>query len=94
MLFTVPLCQDIIHCHDWSSAPVAWLFKEQYMHYGLSKARVVFTIHNLEFGAQLIGRAMTHADKATTVSFCYICYSMSLFSVFKLAASSSGVAYN
>ncbi|XP_019174432.1 PREDICTED: starch synthase 3, chloroplastic/amyloplastic isoform X2 [Ipomoea nil] len=59
---------DIIHCHDWSSAPVAWLFKEQYMHYGLSKARVVFTIHNLEFGAQFIAKAMQYSDKATTVS--------------------------
>lgn len=62
---------DIIHCHDWSSAPVAWLFKDHYMHYGLSKARVVFTIHNLEFGAHLIGKAMTYADKATTVSPTY-----------------------
>nr|Q43846.1 RecName: Full=Soluble starch synthase 3, chloroplastic/amyloplastic; AltName: Full=Soluble starch synthase III; Short=SS III; Flags: Precursor [Solanum tuberosum]CAA65065.1 glycogen (starch) synthase [Solanum tuberosum] len=62
---------DIIHCHDWSSAPVAWLFKEQYTHYGLSKSRIVFTIHNLEFGADLIGRAMTNADKATTVSPTY-----------------------
>ncbi|GER44929.1 starch synthase [Striga asiatica] len=62
---------DIIHCHDWSSAPVAWLFKEQYMQYGLSKARVVFTIHNLEFGAALIGKAMAFSDKATTVSPTY-----------------------
>ncbi|KAL8461437.1 hypothetical protein ACS0TY_032779 [Phlomoides rotata] len=62
---------DIIHCHDWSSAPVAWLFKEQYVHYGLSKARVVFTIHNLEFGAKLIGKAMAFSDKATTVSPTY-----------------------
>ncbi|CAI8590692.1 unnamed protein product [Vicia faba] len=62
---------DIIHCHDWSSAPVAWLFKEQYTHYGLSKARAVFTIHNLEFGAPLIGKAMAFADKATTVSPTY-----------------------
>lgn len=62
---------DVIHCHDWSSAPVAWLFKDQYMHYGLSKARIVFTIHNLEFGAQLIGKAMAYADKATTVSPTY-----------------------
>nr|XP_009785392.1 PREDICTED: soluble starch synthase 3, chloroplastic/amyloplastic isoform X2 [Nicotiana sylvestris] len=62
---------DIIHCHDWSSAPVAWLFKEQYTHYGLSKSRIVFTIHNLEFGADLIGKAMTYADKATTVSPTY-----------------------
>ena len=38
-----------------------------YVHYGLSKARVVFTIHNLEFGAHLIGKAMAYADKATTV---------------------------
>lgn len=62
---------DIIHCHDWSSAPVAWLFKEQYRHYGLSKSRIVFTIHNLEFGAHLIGKAMSYADKATTVSPTY-----------------------
>ncbi|GAB2298877.1 Soluble starch synthase 3, chloroplastic/amyloplastic [Dionaea muscipula] len=62
---------DIIHCHDWSSAPVAWLFKDHYLQYGLSKARVVFTIHNLEFGAQFIGKAMAYADKATTVSPTY-----------------------
>lgn len=60
--------QDIIHCHDWSSAPVAWLFKDHYVHYGLTKACVVFTIHNLEFGAPLIGKAMAYSDKATTVS--------------------------
>ncbi|XP_022870282.1 starch synthase 3, chloroplastic/amyloplastic isoform X2 [Olea europaea var. sylvestris] len=62
---------DIIHCHDWSSAPVAWLYKEHYRHYGLNKARVVFTIHNLEFGANLIGKAMLNSDKATTVSPTY-----------------------
>ncbi|CAN6457549.1 unnamed protein product [Victoria cruziana] len=62
---------DILHCHDWSSAPVAWLFKENYKHYGLSNSRVVFTIHNLEFGAGLVGKAMTHVDKATTVSHTY-----------------------
>ncbi|KAG6639017.1 starch synthase 3, chloroplastic/amyloplastic [Carya illinoinensis] len=62
---------DIIHCHDWSSAPVTWLFKDHYVHYGLSKARVVFTIHNLEFGAGLIGKAMAYTNKATTVSHTY-----------------------
>ncbi|XP_031486594.1 starch synthase 3, chloroplastic/amyloplastic [Nymphaea colorata] len=62
---------DVLHCHDWSSAPVAWLFKENYRHYGLSNTRVVFTIHNLEFGAGLIGKAMANADKATTVSITY-----------------------
>ncbi|CAA3018198.1 Soluble starch synthase 3, chloroplastic amyloplastic [Olea europaea subsp. europaea] len=65
------LNNDIIHCHDWSSAPVAWLYKEHYRHYGLNKARVVFTIHNLEFGASLIGKAMQYSDKATTVSPTY-----------------------
>ncbi|KAL0694387.1 hypothetical protein Bca4012_061567 [Brassica carinata] len=62
---------DILHCHDWSSAPVSWLFKDHYTHYGLIKTRVVFTIHNLEFGAGAIGKAMTFADKATTVSRTY-----------------------
>ncbi|KAI3440149.1 uncharacterized protein J3R85_003759 [Psidium guajava] len=62
---------DIIHCHDWSSAPVAWLFKDHYKQYGLSKARIVFTIHNLEYGAHLIGKAMGYSDKATTVSNTY-----------------------
>lgn len=62
---------DIIHCHDWSSAPVAWLFQENYKQYGLENARIVFTIHNLEFGAALIGKAVTHAHMATTVSNTY-----------------------
>ncbi|GMH05304.1 hypothetical protein Nepgr_007144 [Nepenthes gracilis] len=62
---------DIIHCHDWSSAPVAWLYKEHYRQCGLSKTRIVFTIHNLEFGAQFIGKAMAYSDKATTVSHTY-----------------------
>eukprot|EP00271_Cylindrocystis_brebissonii_P019716 TRINITY_DN6165_c0_g1_i1.p2 TRINITY_DN6165_c0_g1~~TRINITY_DN6165_c0_g1_i1.p2 ORF type:complete len:1113 (-),score=272.03 TRINITY_DN6165_c0_g1_i1:5404-8742(-) len=62
---------DIIHCHDWSSAPSVWLFAEQYRFYGLANARTVFTIHNLEFGQPLIGRAMAACDKATTVSPTY-----------------------
>ncbi|PKA53519.1 Soluble starch synthase 3, chloroplastic/amyloplastic [Apostasia shenzhenica] len=62
---------DILHCHDWSSAPVAWLFKENYMHYGIGNARVIFTIHNLEFGIGQIARAMVYADRATTVSNTY-----------------------
>ncbi|GJN39488.1 hypothetical protein PR202_gb28610 [Eleusine coracana subsp. coracana] len=61
----------IIHCHDWSSAPVAWLCKEHYAQSSLADARVVFTIHNLEFGAHYIGKAMKYCDKATTVSNTY-----------------------
>ena len=60
--------QDIIHCHDWSSAPVAWLFHENYKQTCLANARIIFTIHNLEFGTALIGKAMAFANKATTVS--------------------------
>ncbi|KAI3986694.1 hypothetical protein MKX01_014232, partial [Papaver californicum] len=62
---------DILHCHDWSSAPASWLYKDHYVHYGLTNTRVVFTIHNLEFGAPLIGKAMQYSDKATTVSSTY-----------------------
>lgn len=61
----------IIHCHDWSSAPVAWLYKEHYAESRLATARIIFTIHNLEFGAHFIGKAMTYCDKATTVSHTY-----------------------
>ncbi|CAL4997199.1 unnamed protein product [Urochloa decumbens] len=61
----------ILHCHDWSSAPVAWLYKEYYARSSLASARVVFTIHNLEFGAHYIGKAMRYCDKATTVSNTY-----------------------
>lgn len=62
---------DIIHCHDWSTAPVAWLFKEHYRHCRMNNARVIFTIHNLEFGVDNIAKAMQYADKATTVSQTY-----------------------
>ncbi|CAD6265973.1 unnamed protein product [Miscanthus lutarioriparius] len=62
---------NIIHCHDWSSSPVAWLYKENYAQSSLANARVVFTIHNLEFGAHYIGKAMRYCDKATTVSNTY-----------------------
>ncbi|CAI7906157.1 unnamed protein product [Closterium sp. NIES-53] len=62
---------DILHCHDWSSAPVAWLHAESYVQYGLGNARTVFTIHNLEFGQALIARAMAACNMATTVSPTY-----------------------
>nr|AEL97582.1 starch synthase IIIa [Hordeum vulgare subsp. vulgare]AEL97586.1 starch synthase IIIa [Hordeum vulgare subsp. vulgare] len=65
------LSPHIIHCHDWSSAPVAWLYKEHYSQSRMASTRVVFTIHNLEFGAHYIGKAMTYCDKATTVSPTY-----------------------
>ena len=62
---------DIIHCHDWSSASAARAYWEDYHHYGLWKPKVVFTIHNLEFGAAKIGEAAMHSQKFTTVSPSY-----------------------
>jgi starch synthase len=54
---------DVVHCHDWQSAPVAWGNR--------GGARCVFTIHNLNYGADLVGRAMAACDVATTVSPTY-----------------------
>ena len=54
---------DIIHCHDWPTAPVCYGDK------GPSKS--VFTIHNLNFGADLIGRAM-QAAQVTVARFVII----------------------
>eukprot|EP00850_Spirogloea_muscicola_P022200 SM000282S10603 [mRNA] locus=s282:6677:12402:+ [translate_table: standard] len=62
---------DILHCHDWSSAPVAPLLVERYNQCGLANARTVFTIHNLEFGVPNIAAAMASANLATTVSPTY-----------------------
>ena len=55
---------DIIHCHDWPTAPVCYGDK------GPSKS--VFTIHNLNFGADLIGRAMQAAQVLSTTQ-CQLC---------------------
>ncbi len=35
---------DILHCHDWQTAPIAWGDKDN--------AKTVFTIHNLNYGAR------------------------------------------
>jgi len=62
---------DIIHCHDWSTGPTAKSFWEDYQPYGLNNPRMVFTIHNLNFGEEEIEEAMTYTQKATTVSPTY-----------------------
>lgn len=56
---------DVIHAHDWQSAPVMYLPKD-----GVPVS-CVFTIHNLNYGADLIGKAMAAAQVATTVSPTY-----------------------
>ena len=55
---------DIVHAHDWPTAPVA--FGDLGGH-----CRSIFTIHNLNYGADLIGRAMLAAAAGTTVSPTY-----------------------
>ena len=53
-----------MHTHDWATAPVAFAGD-------LAGARSVFTIHNLNYGADLIGRAMAASAACTTVSPTY-----------------------
>lgn len=40
---------DVVHCHDWPTAPVTWM--------DVGGAKTIFTIHNLNYGADLIGWA-------------------------------------
>jgi len=54
---------DIIHAHDWQTAPVVW---GKY-----PKAVTALTLHNLQFGVDLIKRGMEACDIATTVSPTY-----------------------
>ena len=54
---------DVLHCHDWQSAPAVCL-----PHDGVAAA---FTIHNLNYGADLIAKAMADTNVATTVSPTY-----------------------
>ncbi|CAD7699185.1 unnamed protein product [Ostreobium quekettii] len=62
---------DILHCHDWSTASVARSYWEDYHYFGLWKPRVVFTIHNLNYGEIQIGEAAHYAQRFTTVSPSY-----------------------
>ena len=62
---------DIIHIHDWQTAPVAKFLAEDYAPYGLDNPKVIFTIHNLHYGQALIADAMHHCAIATTVSRTY-----------------------
>jgi len=60
-----------IHCHDWSTAPVAGLLWQNYHNAGLGTPRAVFTIHNADFGLAAIGDAAHHSQAFTTVSPSY-----------------------
>ena len=54
---------SMLHCHDWQSAPIAFMDRQ-----GIPAA---FTIHNMDFGADLISGAVEHAEVSTTVSPTY-----------------------
>ena len=58
---------DVIHGHDWSTARVIYDCEREL---GRDIATAI-TVHNLHYGADLIGRAMEKCTFATTVSPTY-----------------------
>lgn len=41
---------DVLHCHDWHTAMIPFLLREQYKHLPMyENIKTVFTIHNLQF---------------------------------------------
>ena len=62
---------DIIHCHDWSTAPVAPIYWNHFNAGGLNNPRICFTIHNLDFGQAAVGGAAMQSQVFTTVSPSY-----------------------
>ena len=46
MLHWIP---DILHCHDWPSAPACYLLKKEEQNRGFSNTKSVLTIHNLGY---------------------------------------------
>ena len=62
---------DILHCHDWSTAYVSKTYWDDYHSYGLWKPKVVFTIHNLNYGKAKLSQAAYYSQKFTTVSPTY-----------------------
>ena len=54
---------DIIHAHDWQTAAATWS--------NYPNAATALTLHNLQFGVDLIRRGMESCDIATTVSPTY-----------------------
>ncbi|KAG1673855.1 hypothetical protein FOA52_012880 [Chlamydomonas sp. UWO 241] len=62
---------DIVHCHDWSTAYVAKTYWEDYHPFGLWKPKVVFTIHNMNYGKAKLSQAAQYCQKFTTVSPTY-----------------------
>jgi len=62
---------DILHTHDWPTAMAAKFFWEDYAHFGLWNPKVVFTIHNMNYGQSRIAIGAHHSQRFTTVSPTY-----------------------
>lgn len=63
LMSETPRRPDILHCHDWQSGPIAFMDRQ-----GIPCA---FTIHNMDFGADLISQAVACSQVSTTVSPTY-----------------------
>lgn len=48
-LYKKQIRPDIIHLHDWQTAVIAPLFRDMYCPLGFNKAKLIFTIHNIEY---------------------------------------------
>lgn len=48
-IFKAQIQPDIIHLHDWQTAPIAPLYYKMYQKMGLVKPKVAFTIHNIDY---------------------------------------------
>lgn len=48
-IYKMQLNPDIIHLHDWQTAAIAPLYYNIYQEMGLTKPKIVFTIHNFEY---------------------------------------------
>lgn len=48
-IYKRPLNPDIIHLHDWQTAVIAPLYVDMYRKIGLTKPKIILTIHNMEY---------------------------------------------
>ncbi|MBA3815929.1 MAG: glycogen synthase GlgA [Parachlamydiaceae bacterium] len=48
-LFKKQIQPDIIHLHDWQTAPVAPIYYDMYKALAYTKPKIFFTIHNIEY---------------------------------------------
>ncbi|KXZ52403.1 hypothetical protein GPECTOR_9g447 [Gonium pectorale] len=59
---------DLLHIHDWQAAAVGPLLKETYKASGLSRTRLVLTIHNMAFQGHISGAFLQHMGLAGRAS--------------------------